>query len=300
MTTERNCALEAMRWFLAQYPWPNDVMYHYTSKEAMQNILATRRMWATDLRAMNDPRELRRGREMLNQRIKAVVRKSQNRLREAFLRTVQKLFLTLMADASTSFSISFSHRPDLPHQWRDYAADGHGFALGWSIDSTCPEIPLRMWITYEPILQRQRIDGLLNFHLTWISDVVSEGARTPMEAAEEAALSLARYMDVVVQTFKTMKWSVEEEFRYVYRYFHGFEPAGQVFKSRFAGGVEKRYIEADFGQVDLRYVIIGPRNDVETAGPWLRRLLDELGYAETLIVAPNVSIADLDAAVSPR
>jgi hypothetical protein len=295
MTNPRNAAQEAMHWFIAQHPWPNDVMYHYTSKEALQNIVSTKRMWATDLRKMNDPRELRHGRDLIDQRIKAAVRKLRNPLKETFLRTVQRLFGTLMADRSTSFSISFSEHPDLPHQWRDYAADGQGFALGWSIDSYCPEIPLRMWVTYDRQKQRDVLDGLIDFHLTWIRDAVADGL-APDEAFSEAGLSLARYLDVVMQTFKSQKWSIESEFRYVYRYFRGYEPAGQIFKTRFAQGVEKQYIEADFCQVELRRVIIGPRTDMKAAEPWLRKLLDENGYFSTAIVPPVISVEDLDSA----
>lgn len=46
-------------WFVAQNRWPNRVMYHYTSSEALEGILQSKRMWAFDLRAMNDPEELR-------------------------------------------------------------------------------------------------------------------------------------------------------------------------------------------------------------------------------------------------
>jgi hypothetical protein len=253
-------------------------------------------MWATDLRAMNDPRELRHGREMIDQRIKATARKLRNDFKESFLRTVQRLFGSLMADRSSSFSISFSEHTDLPHQWRDYAANGTGFALGWSIDSPCPEIPLRMWVTYNHQQQRELLDGLLNFHLDWIGAVIAERSRKPEDALTESGISLARFLDVVTQTFKSQRWSIESEFRYVYRFFDGYEPAGQVFKSRFAQGIEKRYIEADFKQVELRRVVIGPRNDVNIERQWLRRLLDTNGYSETAIVSPVVSVDDLASA----
>lgn len=294
MTNAHTLVQKVMQWFIDQYPWPNDVMYHYTSREELQNIISTHRMWATDLRVMNDPRELRHGREMLDQRVKAAVRRLRNPLKGKFLRTVQSLSSTLIADGSSSFSISFSENPHLAHQWRDYAADGTGFALGWSIDSTCPEIPLRMWVTYDRQRQRKLIDELIDLHLTWIAEVVREGV-VPEEAFSEAGLSLARFLDVVMQTFKGQKWSIESEFRYAYQFFHGYEPEGQVFKSRFAQGVEKRYIEADFTQVELRRVVIGPRNDVPAATAWLRKLLDDNGYSSTVIVPPVLSSEALSA-----
>jgi hypothetical protein len=140
------------------------------------------------------------------------------------------------------------------------------------------------------------LDGLINFHLYWIGEVVAEGSRKPEDALTEGGISLARFLDVVTQTFKSQKWSIESEFRYVYRFFDGYEPAGQVFKSRFAQGLEKRYIEADFKQVELRRVIIGPQNDVDSESEWLRRLLDANGYSQTAIVPPVVSLDKLASA----
>jgi len=84
---ERSAALEAMKWFLAQYAWPKSVMYHYTSQSAAENILRSRRMWATDLHAMNDPRELTFGRELIAQRLKVAIRRAGNEPRRIFLRS---------------------------------------------------------------------------------------------------------------------------------------------------------------------------------------------------------------------
>jgi hypothetical protein len=278
----------AAEWYIRQQRWPSALMYHYTSREALINILTTRRMWATDLRVMNDPRELTHGRKLIAQRCKATIRRRRNDVVQNFLRGTFTNFRRLIADPSTSFSISFSEHPDLPHQWRDYAADGSGFALGWSMDSPCPEIPLRMWVTYDQGTQKGLIDGLIDFHLSWLRDGVSLHGLEPAEAFAQAGLSLATFFDVALQTFKSNAWSLESESRYVYQFFHGYEPSGQIFKSRFARGVEKRYIEADFTNGELQRVVIGPRNDVGRTTKWLESLLHECGYANTNIVPPLV------------
>lgn len=285
---------EAEQWFIAQHRKPSDVMYHYTaSREALQNIILTRRMWATDLRAMNDPRELRYGKEMIDQRIKSAVRRSRNSLKELFLRSMQKQFHTLITDRSSSFSISFSEHPALANQWRDYAAQGCGFVLGWSIDSVCPGAPLRMWVTYDRGRQKDLVDGLIKFHLDWILDSVSRDGNQPDEAFANAGLSLGMLLNVVLQTFKSKGWAQESEFRYVFQFFQGYDPPGSVFKIRFVEGVEKRYIEVDFTQVELRRVIIGPCNDISSSSRWLRQLLDENGFENTTVVPPVVSLDEV-------
>ena len=144
-------------------------------------------MWATDLHAMNDPRELTLGRELIAQRLKAAIRRGRNELRAGFLQSTFRL-LTGIAKKSSCFSISFSENPRLPHQWRNYAADGTGVALGWSIEETLPVVPLRMWIAYDLTTQRKLVDGLINFHLDWIADVTSEHSKTPGAAGCEASV----------------------------------------------------------------------------------------------------------------
>lgn len=269
-------------------------MYHYTtSRTALENILVTRRMWATDLRAMNDTRELRHGHELLAQRMKVMTRKVANDAKASFLRTTFELYRSLMAKHSIAFGISFSKRADLPHQWWDYASEGSGFALEWSIDDQCPEIPLRMWVTYDLARQKYLLDGLMTFHLDWIGDAVAQGARTPADAFSEAGLSLAKLVDVTVHTFKAAKWSPESEFRFVYRFFEGYVPGNVAIKTRPAGNSQKRYIEADFGQVQLGRVIVGPMNDYDQTARWLRLLLDSNGYTGTMIAPSVVTAAEL-------
>jgi hypothetical protein len=47
----------ADRIFAAGQRWTNDI-YHYTDKVALENIVKNKRVWATDLRFMDDPEEL--------------------------------------------------------------------------------------------------------------------------------------------------------------------------------------------------------------------------------------------------
>lgn len=280
----------AAEWYLAQHHWPSEVMYHYTSRAALQNIIQTRAMWATDLRAMNDPRELKHGQKLIDQRLKNLGRKVTDAYK-ILLQSTHKQFRRLMAERSRSFSISFSEQPDLPHQWRDYAANGTGFVLGWSIDSECPEIPLRAFVTYDRAEQTRLLDGLVQFHMEWLREAMAKTSDPP-ETFSQAGLSLGMFFNIFSQTTKGPKWAPEREFRYVYQFYEGHEPPTQTFKTRTVDGLQRTYIDADFSRVALRRVVIGPRNDA-TAVEWLRRLLDENGYNSTDIIPPLVGIEEL-------
>jgi hypothetical protein len=122
-----------------------------------------------------------------------------------------------------------------------------------------------------------------------MANVVKLSKMAPDEAFGESGLSLAIYLYILFQTFKSAKWSAEREFRYVYQFFEGNIPENQVFKSRFAGGVEKTYIEADFSSVALKQVIVGPENDKLEAETWLRRVLNDCSYRDTAIIHASLN-----------
>ena len=148
-------------WLLSQYRWPNSVMFHYTSRVAFESILSSHRMWAMDLRSMNDPRELLHGKAVIDKRIVKAAKRFRSTPIERWLSGLRKSFEEIIVRKSSSFSISLSEERDMPNQWRKYADHGSGFVLGWSIDSDYPGVPLKTWVTYDRQKQADVLDGLL-------------------------------------------------------------------------------------------------------------------------------------------
>jgi hypothetical protein len=52
MAAGRISVTGALEWYVSQHRWPNEAMYHYTSREAFENIVTKRQMRATDLRSV--------------------------------------------------------------------------------------------------------------------------------------------------------------------------------------------------------------------------------------------------------
>lgn len=94
--------------------------YHYTSVEGCFGIITTRGIWLTDYRFLNDKRELRQGLESFLTQIPGEYRASFER---AFK-------WHDMWNHHCVFSLSRS--PTILSQWRAYASDGAGMALGLS------------------------------------------------------------------------------------------------------------------------------------------------------------------------
>jgi hypothetical protein len=113
-----------------------DTVYHYTTPAGFTGILKECKLRAADARFLNDSEELKYGwdefRSTLAERVKAGTQYSQAYAaeREAIKR-VNAENLDLM-DVRV-FSASFTELPDDVSQWRSYASDGYGVALGFDI-----------------------------------------------------------------------------------------------------------------------------------------------------------------------
>jgi hypothetical protein len=268
----------ATEWLFNQYRWPNSVMFHYTSRVAFQSILSACRMWAMDLRSMNDPRELLHGKAVIDKRLIKAAKRFRGTAVEKWLSTLRKSFEEIVVRRSSAFAISLSEHRDMPNQWRDYAADGAGFVLGWSIDSDYPGVPLKTWVTYDREKQANIIDGLIDLHASAL--IHGSGAAPSISQRErvwtDVGYSLFRYLNAMWLTFKDASWSSEAEFRCVYHVFDESLPPWCEIKTRPETG--RRYIEADFRPVELKYIGIGPNNEPRSTKQWVEQLLEEHEY----------------------
>jgi hypothetical protein len=265
-------------------------MYHYTSTGAVEGILRSRRMWAFDLRAMNDPQELTYGAALIDERFEAALSAPDLGIVAQWLSHVRRLFHELLPVRSSTFSISLSEHPDMARQWRNYAGGGKGVALGWSIDSDYPGGPLKMWVTYDRERQARLVDGLLAFHAKYLAERFAHGTTraSAEEAWETASFSLFKFLSAVWLTFKSKAWEPESEFRIVYHVWDEALPSWCQILLKETNGTSRRYIEADFRPVDLEYVILGP--DIEQSAPsWLSKLLRETGYLNAKVRRSELS-----------
>lgn len=92
--------------------------YHYTSVAGALGIISSRTVWLTDYRFLNDRLELHQG---LNNFLSRIPQAQQGSFRRAFQ-------WHNMRNHHCVFSLSRS--PNILSQWRAYASDGAGIALG--------------------------------------------------------------------------------------------------------------------------------------------------------------------------
>jgi hypothetical protein len=105
------------------------VIYHYTNDVGLRGILKTGKFWLTDIFALNDPSELEHG---VSHFIKALDNKIANGHPEG--RSISECFKIFMSKKklfASFFVCSFSSDVNDLGQWRAYADNGRGFAIGF-------------------------------------------------------------------------------------------------------------------------------------------------------------------------
>jgi hypothetical protein len=109
------------------------ILYHYTTAQGFLSILRSGCLWATDVLYMNDSEELAHGTRVL---VEAATWMLQDA--DGPVKTLLENFVSFVGTpaAGNLYTTSFSEDPDSLSQWRAYADDGAGYAVGFRIDET--------------------------------------------------------------------------------------------------------------------------------------------------------------------
>lgn len=134
------------------YPTDEDVIYHYCSAEVFNLICSNKKIRLCDIFTMNDSKEMHWGYSKWEEAITTIHQKIDHGLIEEIDEIISSsgvLGLPLAA--------CFSKNKDVLSQWRAYADDGRGFALGFRAKNllTLPVMPLE--VLYEESKQKDEI-----------------------------------------------------------------------------------------------------------------------------------------------
>lgn len=123
-------AIEPFLDSVAAKPTPN-VIYHYTDYAGLHAILQTGILWFTDVFSMNDPSEIHHGMKQSVDHLRHMVEQADSRLHRFFLDKYEA-FISEGLKQSAHYNICcFSTLCDSLSQWRAYADNGTGYALGF-------------------------------------------------------------------------------------------------------------------------------------------------------------------------
>jgi len=104
----------------------SDMMYHYCSMEAFEGILSSKSLWLSDSIFMNDKYEGR----WIDKIVEEVILELKDEYSEGQLAKYKKQFNELKD--KKAYMCCFSKEPDKLSQWRAYADNASGVAIGFS------------------------------------------------------------------------------------------------------------------------------------------------------------------------
>lgn len=273
---------------------PVPLVYHYTNGAGLRGILESGRIWLTDVFSMNDPSELRHGLSRA-QAILSQMAASGPAESKIFAKDFAALDKGVERAAQT-FICSFSETGDDLGQWRAYADNGRGYALGF--DTQALEGAFEK-ATRTPTLERGTFpvtyqDSLLDhihrkliermFGLISLPSGRQLSGEIIMAYMVELLTALASYVLHAALFFKHEAYSNEREYRFLEM--HRADALPPIVKRRPRASSLVQYVELDWktpATGTLKRIVIGPAANHQKAAEFARKCLREFGPSDVQI-----------------
>lgn len=243
------------RW-LPKHSSPAELkLYHYTTLEGLKGILNSRSIWFTHTSTLNDPLELKYGKQI----ILDILNEATNNENEDNIKNLLK-YLSVHVNAfntmiTQTYVACFCESENLLSQWRSYAAQGGGYNLGLrfqsntkfyhTLDDTEEDsyVILRKMV-YDVDEQRELISDYISSIVTSSGDAINyynEHGGIPDDWAAIAGMESANILFDLVLSFKNPVFNEENEWRLIYGRLASYKPEQLKFRETKVGLIP--YIE---------------------------------------------------------
>lgn len=257
------------------------ILYHYCNSKAFKSIIETKCIWISNMRFMNDYIEHNWLVSLAMDRLKELLKVDEDPFYEKLFNALQTPF------SYEPYCGCFSSVGDLLSQWRAYADDGHGFAIGFKtkgikISTSDPilsiydeeSIGLRK-VIYDKTEQQHDIDRLIDEYIYH----VTKYAYDKNETTNIALKSFWRRSIVC----KNPAFSEEKEWRIVYTPPIDIRKKISTLKFRETRNNLIPYFSLEFGELNdqcpIAEIVLGPKNDAKNNKDILSLFLERNGYA---------------------
>ncbi len=249
---------------------PPPIVYHYTDDLGLKGILESGQLWLSDISSLNDPSELNHGFSIAIDVLARMVANGPPE-RPEFARRLKTLAERRSVQGVALFLVcSFSFRGDDLGQWRAYADNGRGYALGFdtaaleagftkggTADSYSATFPVTYSDTELAEMHRQIIDKM--------QALISLPHGRKLEPAAiksyltDLSVSLMTHIAQAALFFKHEAYDNEQEYRFFEMYAADAPPHG--LKQRLRPYSLIKYKEFQWRSVApsaLRQIVVGP------------------------------------------
>lgn len=274
-----------------------DLLYHYTDVAGLIGICSSGSLWATNLRFMNDARELAHARRLMRDVLADAKAKAALPAQLELIVEIERRISIQGGGYPEFYSVSFGANGDLLSQWRGYGSSGGGYAIGF--ESACLVSPPSPYPQPERFLNRVIYDEATQLQiLRHVADAMLALVATVDHAGPDLTVARARLFaalgDVVgfVFSFKDPAWAEEQEWRAVHVLPNG-ELGGVQFRPH--AGVAVPYVSLAMGtqpegRLPIRKIVLGPTVDTETTLSSLELLLATTGHPDVDITVSSVPL----------
>jgi hypothetical protein len=249
------------------------VVYHYTNDVGLRGILETGRLWLSDIFSLNDPSELSHG---VSHAVKVLDTNAKSGPPESktFAQHFASFYERGMEGSAHYFVCSFSSDGDDLGQWRAYADNGRGYALGFDgavlEDAFTKEngapIPNNSThhVTYDDAalsdIHRRMVEKM--FGLISLPRGKGMSAASIDEYLKELSITLSLHALRAALFFKHEAYKNEREFRFMQ--IHRADVPPPEVKRRYRSYELVKYREFDWRRIQggaLKRIIVGPAAD---------------------------------------
>ena len=264
-----------------------DTVWHYTSAQGLHGIVDSGRVWATDIRFLNDAQEFEWGSQLVNRLLgetDLTGRKEETvRIVRGLCDPSSPIVLRYMADLRL-FVTCFCEKGDLLSQWRGYASGG--YSIGFTPPALLTGGPLTTLgnalifrkVLYETVAQEAAVAKLINDLIDYLDVDPSESSR-----ADGFAANLVNGWAEVAAWFKHPAFEEEAEWRAIYAPQH--DPSAKTLRHRSSGERIVPYVELTLPDIFSSASAALPIEEI-MCGPSLEPLVKRAGVASLISKNP--------------
>jgi hypothetical protein len=285
--TAHPCSLEAE-------PTPERI-YHYTVDAGFHGILEYGNLWCTDPTYLNDPSEIKYGVSMAADMLAGYAMSAPTEV-QIFAHDFRR-YETHVENVAHFFVLSFSTKGNDLEQWRGYANNGRGYAIGFDgkmleaaftrLDGNLIPEHMTFPVSYDEAKLQNIYRQLIAKVIPLISTPASMGlSNTVVEAyMQELRTSLALQVIRTALFFKHPAYINEQEYRFMQ--VHPINRPQPIVKFRSRPNMLLRYREFDWKTTApdaFREIVIGPGTEPRIGG----RFVDDCLRAYFPMATPHL------------
>jgi hypothetical protein len=271
-----------------RYGWLNNgLRYHYTDAQGLLGIIQNGRLWATDIRFLNDPSEG----SFLPERLIDLMESKPGGISDTERKVIKGLQNALRNPGPkySSFCASLSANGDLLSQWRGYGSFGNGYSVGLSLEGGLPHPQVALY--YEV---KYGDDGLEELAFDLLDLFVSSVEKWKDKMFDEWISALR----VLAKSSKDPSYSEEQESRLVCSYYRddndGFQNEKPLqFRARGSDIIPYLPIslnllnDGETPRLPIKRIVVGPGVDFDRNYISINELLKAHSY-DDVVVEPSV------------